>query len=401
MLLELNFQSSYSSSLSTLWVYLFARAWYAGQCTYLRANKNDQVGTSVVKAGVDVRLADWVISCSLEINSGCLRYLAESHVRGESSVSAEPEDVGLDTQAIYTESLLARDSRKILSHWRLLSDGLEASESLQNHISALSAVVDQLTDDPAPLRLAMRLAGQAPEEEQAQLMLRLGRSLPSKPGPDWASLNELFASDSLLWRDSELFDEIDDEFLSRRIGRDYRAAYKILKRLPGHDWAEEKVSEALNEDLESLSHHVQLASHHMELLRVALSDKQKHQLWYLDKLANALRMRHGLRELMFASRGAQRELGKKPAKLARKYLAGQESKVNKRIQKLFAGTFTMKPKKFTRQLTRSIDQMGLASVAKVSSEEVKPTATVVEVAGVSVRETMPDDGHLDSARSRH
>ena len=362
-----------------------------------------------------MRLADWVVSCSLEINSGCLRYLAESHVRGASAVSTEPEDMGLDTQAIYTESLLARDSRKILSHWRLLSEGLKGSESVQAHIATLTEVVDQLTDDPAPMRLAMRLAGQAPEEEQAQLMLRLGRSLPPKPGPDWTSLNELFASDSALWRKTAFFEEIEDEYLSRRIGRDYRAAYKVLKRFPSQSWTEEKVSAELNDELDTLAHHVQLASHHMELLRATLSDKQKHQLWYLDKLANALRMRHGLRELMYLTREARLDLDKKSAKLARKYLAGQERKVNKRIQKLFAGTFTVKPKKFTRELSRSIDQMGLAQVSQVmiakvtadkvpaeadtaAAQEEQPTAIVAEVAGVSVRETMSHNSMTSTDR---
>ena len=69
-----------------------------------------------------MRLADWVVSTSLEINNGCLRYLAESQVRGAAAVCAEPDDINLDTQAIYTESLLARDSRKIFSLWQLMSE---------------------------------------------------------------------------------------------------------------------------------------------------------------------------------------------------------------------------------------------------------------------------------------
>ena len=61
-----------------------------------------------------MRLADYVVSYSLQINNRCLRYLAEydSHA----AAAAEGHDlVGSEAHTVYAENLLARDSRRLVS----------------------------------------------------------------------------------------------------------------------------------------------------------------------------------------------------------------------------------------------------------------------------------------------
>ncbi len=324
-----------------------------------------------------MRLVDWVISCSLEINSGCLRYLAESQVRGGVAISVEPDDVGIDAQAIYTESLLSRDSRRILSLWQLIQPAARVGDeatvddramavAVASHIDALTEAVARLTETSAPLRLAIRLANQAVEDEQANLMLMLARALKPRPlpVPDWITLNELFAADSAFWREGAYFATVDDVLLRNRLSRSYRKSYKIVAKVSSADWSDRPPNEDTLLKLEQLTDTCQLTGHNMELLRGVLSEKQKHQLWYLDKLCSALRMRHGLRELIEKSEDV--DLPKKTVNGARTYLVSHERKVNKRIDRLFAGAFGVKPKKFSRQLEKALNRLGLSTVSTVA-----------------------------------
>ncbi len=331
------------------------------------------------------------------------------------AVSVEPDDAGIDAQAIYTESLLARDSRRILSLWRLIQPvlseagvteaqdgspeaqvadvvGAENAANVVNvasHIGALEVSVARLTEAPAPLRLAIRLASQAVEDEQANLMLMLARALKPLPGPDWTTLNELFAADSALWREDAYFASVDDALLRKRLSLSYRKSYKIVAKFPSEDWSDQPLDDDLLLKLQVLTESCQLAGHHMELLRGVLSEKQKHQLWYLDKLGNALRMRHGLRHLIEDSRDV--DLPKKSVKRARKYLVSQELKVNKRIHRLFAGAFTVKPKKFSRQLDLALNRLGLSTVSTVAQTRLANVETN-ELADGNQDETIRTDG---------
>jgi len=319
-----------------------------------------------------VRFADWIISCSLEVNNGCLRFLADSQARGSTAVSPESEDSTLDTRAIYTESLLARDTRKIVSHWRLVQPAWVASEpaaqkAARVHVVKLVDMATTLTHVPAPVRLAMRLASQAIDDKQAKLMLSLARSLPGPGGPEWSSLNDLFTHDSALWRNPQLFGEVDDELVSRRLGGAYRRGYRMAKGLKS-GWTEQVGSAEIEQVLGALMQSSQIALHGTELLRGVLSDKHKHQLWHLDKVVDALRMRHALRILR--ERARQVGLAKKKVKLARKYLATEEIRANKKIDKLLVTAFTTKPKKYGRKLLEAVDAMDLASVSSVNMSRV-------------------------------
>ena len=319
-----------------------------------------------------MRFADWIISCSLEVNNGCLRFLADSQARGSIAVPPESEDHTLDIRAIYTEPLLARDTRRVVSHWRLVQPTWAASEpaaqkAARAHVLKLVDMATMLTHVPAPVRLAMRLASQATDDKQAKLMLSLARSLPGPVGPEWASLNDLFTHDSALWRNPQLFREVDDELVSKRLAGAYRRGYRMAKGLK-RGWIEKVSSAEIEQVLGALLQSSQIALHGTELLRSVLSDKHKHQLWHLDKFVDALRMRHALRSLR--ERARQVGLAKKKAKRARKYLATEEIKANQKIDKLLVSAFMMKPKKYGRKLLEAVDAMDLASVSSVNMSRV-------------------------------
>lgn len=311
-----------------------------------------------------MRLVDWLVSRSLEMNNACLRYLAESQVRGHGVVTVERGEGALDVQAIYSESVVASDSRRILSMWRLVQPRLPKASTAVGHVHQLERIVASLAVVPAPRRLSLSLASQAVEDDNAKLMLRLARSLPMTVGPDWAELNEVFTVDSALWRDADNFTEMDDTFLTKRLGRSYRHGFKQAAWLRAREGGQDKADHEVIERLDILTDACQLAAHHMELLRPVMSDTQKHQYWYLDKLEVALRTRRGLRHLIRVKTGA--DWPKKAAKRARKYLESQEIKVNKRIDRLLRSAFALKPKKFVAQQRQALDRLALSSVSKVA-----------------------------------
>lgn len=322
-----------------------------------------------------VRLVDWLVSRSLEINNGCLRYLAESQVRGHGVVTLEQGEPALDAQMIYSESVVAGDSRRILSMWQLVKPRLPRASLVEQHVHQLTQLVEKLADLPAPRRLGLSLASQAVEDENAKLMLGLVRSIPTARGPDWTELNETFTLDSALWRDAGNFAEVDDNFLSKRFGRAYRRGYKQAAALRTRGWSPQDSDQDTLVRLHRLTQSCQLATHHSELLRAVMSDKQKQQYWYLDKLNAALRTRQGIRQLLQFSR--ETDGSKKVAKRARKYLDGQDAKINRRIDRLLDRAFVLKPKKYAAQQREALDRLALSSVSKVSLAK----STVVEGKG--------------------
>lgn len=311
-----------------------------------------------------MRLVDWLVSRSLEMNNGCLRYLAESQVRGQGVVTLERGEPSLDVQTVYSESVVAGDSRRILSMWQLVKPRLPRTSMAEEHVRRLSQIVATLADVPAPRRLGLSLASQAVEDENAKIMLRLVRSMPTAPGPDWSELNETFTLDSALWRDARNFAEVDDGFLSKRFGRAYRRGYKQAVALRSQGGYPQNSDQDTIVYLQRLTESCQLATHHLELLRAVMSDKQKQQYWFLDKLNAALRTRRGVRQLIQFSREA--DGSKKVARRARKYLKAQDARINRRIDRLLDRAFALKPKKFAAQQREALDRLALSSVSKVS-----------------------------------
>ncbi len=332
-----------------------------------------------------MRLADVIVSYSLQINNRCLRYLAECEANGPvvgdnkgdpgedelqsaAIAGAKPEPLQAEMHTVYAESLLARDSRRLSSMWQLI--GLE-DPGLKPHVQKLSDVSKKIAEVASAQRLAMRLASLAQDEDDAKAMLRMARQMPADELPGWGVLNELFAADSHFWRQPEYFSHLDDEQLVKRVARSYRKAYRLGREL------RELNSNGRKYDWLSKRHHkllfwTQACAHQMELLRRGLSEKNKAQLWYMDKLADTLRMRAGLADLLTradeiglgelgtgelrAAKLRQPDGRKKSGKLhndaqqARLYVFEQIAKMDKRTLRLIDNCLLVKPKKFAALL---------------------------------------------------
>ncbi len=338
--------------------------------------------------GVGLRLADFVVSYSLQINNRCLRYLAECdvqrpHVEAVTSPSrAEPLQAEMHT--VYAESLLARDSRRLASMWALTGlAGKASGSSLAAHIEELQKQSANLADVASARRLALRLASLAQDDEDAQAMLQTARQLPADSAPTWDRLNELFAADSGYWRQPRHFEELDDELLIGRIARSYRKGYRLARELQAIKNNPDRFA-WLTEKHVKLCGWVQACAHQMELLRSGLSDTSKAQLWYMDKLADTLRMRAGLVELAQRERDAAAEQVQSEqaqseqaqvekmraeqlqAKSARqrsgRYISDQIAKMDKRTLRLLANCFPCKPKKFSAMMHQSIEGLALHNI---------------------------------------
>jgi len=320
-----------------------------------------------------VLLADYVVSFSLQINNRCLRHLAECDAHGGFTQAKEGAEgfVG-EVQTVYTESLLARDSRRLVSLWALMKPAWKGSSpGLTEHVEALQVGAQALTGAASVRRLAMRLAALVSEDYEAEAILRVARKLPAELPLTWDALNELFTTDSHFWRASPGFDELPDADIAQRITRSYRKAYRYAGLM-----LNETTGSWLDSQGDNFDHWVGLTTHQLELLRDGLSDKGKAQLWYLGKLSDTLRTRSGLCELRSATREAK--VKKATRKLVIRYIDQQIQKMDKRAAKLCEGCFCRKPKRLNILAHRAVAALALNDIAIMnyaSGPIVRPTPT--------------------------
>lgn len=314
-----------------------------------------------------MRLADFVVSYSLEINNRCLRYLAECDARGAAVARQESGDLmAAEPHTVYAESLLARDSRRLVSMWSLMQPAWKQGDApIVEHVQALSAGSDALTDSANSRRLALRLASLAQQDHEAQAMLKLARKLPTDIPMTWDELNELFAADSHFWRRSNTFRQLPDDAVQKRVARSYRKSQRLAALLrpdePGA-W--------LHEHGADLRRWVELSTHQLELLRPGLSDKGRAQLWYLDKMADTLRTREGL--VAMRRSAARVKMKKSTAKIVETYIDKQIGKMDKRVVRLAAGSFTSKPKKMNALTATAVNKLGLREVSLMQVSQQEP-----------------------------
>jgi hypothetical protein len=314
-----------------------------------------------------VRLADYVVSYSLQINNRCLRYLAECDTQGVVADSADI--VGSEAHTVYAENLLARDSRRLVSMWSLMQPAWKQVDgAIEAHVADLQEATRALTEASSARRLALRLANLAAEDHEAEAMLKVARCLPADVPLTWDALNEQFTDDSHYWRTSAGFRSLQDVVVQQRVVRSYRKCYRQAQLLPADDAAAWLAKHGTN-----LHRWVQLATHQLELLRPGLSDKGKAQLWYLDKMADTLRTRAGLQELQRAAREV--DVKKSAAKLVGGYVEQQINKMDKRIVRLVDGCFAVKPKRMDDITQAAVAALGLDSVSLMPATSAPRKAT--------------------------
>lgn len=209
-------------------------------------------------------------------------------------------------------------------------------------------------------------------------MLTVARRLEADQSLGWDALNTVFTQDSRFWRDVGDFREVSDASLVHRIARSYRKAHahsaEFFELLESAEDAA-----ALSHRQAKLNRWTQLAAHQLELLRPQLSEKGKAQAWYLDKLADTLRMRMGLVALgnQIRSDAVVEVVNKSTVKIARRYAAQQLRKMDQRLGRLAQSCFTTRPKKMRRRLAEAgealaVKPVSLRSVAPVGASEDPP-----------------------------
>ena len=327
-----------------------------------------------------MQLIDYIVTYSLEVNNRCLRYLAECETGLETESLAggqKAHDISGEPHMVYAESLLARESRRILSLWRLVSQG-DSDAALDSHLDGLEDAIGSLSDATAMRRLTLRLAAIAPEDEEAQALLAVTRALPVEPDLSWSGLSDLFSDDSSFWRNWSGMGHNTEQRISERAQRSYRKAYKHNKRLLEHLQAHQQergpVSDWYTESGGKFAFWVQQSAHQLELFRPGLSEKGKSQVWYTDKLADSLRMREGFESLIAQLQAPAEQteivIPGLTRQIAVKFATKQLSKMDKRISRLQKSTFKLKPKKFSALIDRSLASLGIQQIATI-----KPVAS--------------------------
>ncbi|NOX51539.1 MAG: hypothetical protein GXP16_13555 [Gammaproteobacteria bacterium] len=340
-----------------------------------------------------MRLADYVVSYSLHINNRCLRYLAECDMGG-ASAAGMMDCSETNSSTVFTESLLARDTRRLLSMWSLIQPALPAeSDLIHGHIRALKTALATLAEEPQGQRLALRIASIAAQDSEANALVSVARHFQTPKEVNleltWDDLNELFTQDSAAWRRSTGFKQIEDELLARRVTRSYRKGLRLAETLaPAQSGS---VDAWLSVNATKFQKWVQHITHQLELLRPGLSEKGKAQLWYLGKLADTLRMRSGLLDLEQATQ--QAHLKKGTLKIASKCINGQIAKMDNRVVRLIEGCFKIKHKRFDNLVVQAIKALGVGGVVfALSATSSKATTNSKALSNAkSMTNTAPSD----------
>lgn len=316
-----------------------------------------------------MNLTEHVVSYSLEVNTRCLKFLAECRVPGADTragsdlAPAPPKAAGAQDSCspntVYTESVLARDSRRLTSLWHLAMPAAAPTtfEEIRRHYKELRGAAHELSLAPANRALALRLANLATEEADAATMQVLAQRMPAPPELPWIDLCAVFARDSALWRDPQAFQVLPNSHLLDRLTRVYRKGHRIvglLLKAPDGAMHQRK-------DLIKLERLVRLTYHQMELLRAGLSEKGRSQLWFLEKLSEAVRMRLHMEHLLQALEddpdGGSLDVGS-----TRLYVASHRERMNRRIEKLGQGAFGPKPKRMRARLDAAVAHLSIADV---------------------------------------
>ncbi len=309
-----------------------------------------------------MRVVDYAVSYSLEINNRALRYLAECDTHGRELVRVEGAEVlPSDMHSVYAESLLAKEVRRLCSmRWLMKPGWQQAGDGARAHVRMLRATSDLLTNATSHHRLALRLASLATQDDDARAILHVARRLTTEALPTWEVMNDLFARDSELWRSCAGFQLMDDAVMAERIRLAYRKGYRLGRDI---DTKKVKIDKWLNKDGAKLHKWAQIVAHLMELIRPGMSDKARAQLWYLDKLSDALRMRNGLCGLNDAMRGL--DGASDNVDVAGQYVEQQIKKMNNRIVRLAEGSLPIRPKRFGGVVEHAIGALGLHEITFV------------------------------------
>ncbi len=297
-----------------------------------------------------------------------------------------------NSSTVFTESLLARDTRRLLSMWSLMQPALPAeSDLIHGHISALKTALAALAEEPQGHRLALRIASIASQDSEANALVSVARffKTPKEVNLEltWDDLNELFTQDSAAWRRSTGFKHIEDKLLARRVTRNYRKGYRLAAELLQAQRG--SVDAWLSVNATKFQKWVQHITHQLELLRPGLSEKGRAQLWYLGKLADTLRMRSGLLDLEQATQ--QAHLKKGTLKVASNCINGQIAKMDNRVVRLLEGCFKIKHKRFDNLVVQAIEALGDSGVVfALSATSSKAVSNAISEAK-SMTNTVPSD----------
>lgn len=351
-----------------------------------------------------MQLTDIVVSYSLQINTRCLRFLAECNAQGAGHLAAAPlaapptqtppsgePACTTESQPIFTESVLVRDSRRLHSLWMFMSPAFapDLMVGLSGHAERIKRCGERLSGVSGARGLCLRLASAATEAEEIQAFTAVAELLPPAEAISWDALNEVFTQDSAWWRDQDAFRAAADTTVLDGLARNYRKSYRTMRDVS--EWQNDGSSSGPRVELERLERWVRLTCYQLELLRPGLSDKGKAQLWYMEKLADTLRMRTHLVWLLqflkehnqattLSEIGPNRQIRSQQVQVrastleqggntlsgsqvdrevAVEYVLQHVQRMNRRVPKLAEGCLGIKPKRFRMRITQAATGLGV------------------------------------------
>ena len=309
-----------------------------------------------------MELAEVVVSYSLQLDTRCLRYLAEVGHAADIRRAHCADDT--EQPGIIAESALVRDLRRLVRIWEWLWPLVEEgrSHSLAGHWRMVRQTSAALAAGQVPNSLAYRMANVAQDDELKQQLLRFAAAVsrgsvhgPSEP-PDWAHLNDLFATDSAIWRSDVGLHHIDPEDLQARLVKNYKKARKSA--IAWHSAAKPLRLGDTDEVLScrKIANRMERLAYPLELLRPGLSEKARGQLWFAVKLAETLRMQNDLDGLMERAVKIQ-----DPAystmvhKCAvQQYIQEQTMRMQRRATRLIPDALRAKPARFEKYVHEAV-----------------------------------------------
>jgi hypothetical protein len=294
-----------------------------------------------------MQFADFVVSHALELNSQCLRTVAQAI--GDAPLADE------DLRALRADALRLASLWQML-HWAI---GKPAYRQGRRRMARILELVPEAGDWVD--RAARQIAGKSDDERRLRAVSaaaeRVASRLPAAGPICWAEVGRIFEAESAAWRDAAVLRKVHDgDLVEHGIVRAYQQSRRWCEAYGERPASRKRMSRARR----WLRHCV----NHLELLQPALSDSGKAHAWYLERLQSNVEKAFLVQRFVEMA-GAPGDGGAR-APLKAKALARVQSlaqaravRLQARSKKLMVGAFEPDADDFSRAVGRAAGKLAL------------------------------------------
>lgn len=294
-----------------------------------------------------MQFADFVVSQALQLNTECLRTLAET---GDGPLADK------DLRRIRA------DVQRLASLWQMMHWSVGKSTYLQGR-QRTDRALKLLPEGSAWVDRAVRqIGGKSDDQRRLRALAAVAEQVTTAVGSpvlvDDSELARIFQEESECWRDDPAFHQVQDsDLLDHGVVRAYEKSRRLCAALAARPDSRKRLRRARR----WLRH----CANHVELLQPGLSDTSKGHVWYLERLQANIEKQFVVERFVAlvdkscadGSVAAGKALGR-----VRKMAAARTERLQSRSNKLMVGAFEPSMEEFSRAVGVAVRKLALQEI---------------------------------------